>query len=176
MRNEILIYKSKKKATIITVCGLFIALAGWLFLHYTDNSIAGWSFIIFATMCVIFGIGTRLDRKPQIQLTVNGITDMTGLRQEIEWSAIRHVDEFFYIGQYFLRLLVDRGYKPQLVQPTWFYRFDRLYARQGVKAIFLRISFLEISSHKLYRLISAFMKADAAERTKLIDGYTVHWK
>lgn len=176
MDNQILIYKSKKKAAIITFVGLLIALVGWLFLHYADNELAGWCFLIFAFLCVVFGLGTWLDRSPQIVLTENGITEMTGNRIEIEWKAIRHVDEFFYIGQYFLRFLVDRGYKPTLLQPTWFYRFDRLYARQGVKAIFMRISFLELSSSKLERLIAAMVKADVNERARLIIKFAKYVK
>lgn len=172
MRKQIIIYKSKKKAAVITLVGLLIAVAGWLFLRYTDNELAGWCFIIFAFMCVIYGIGTWLDRKPQIVLTANGITEMSGSREEIEWNALRQVDEFFYIGQYFLRLLIDRRYKPSLIQPTWFYRFDRLYAREGVRAIFIRISFLEISSSKLVQLINILMKADLGDRAKLIDKYS----
>lgn len=172
MSNQILIYKSKKKATIIMFAGLLVALAGWLFLRYTDNEIAGWCFLIFAFMYILFGIGTWLDRKPQIMLTANGITDMSGNKQEIEWYAIRQVDDFFYIGQYFMRILIDRGYKPYLNQPTWLYRFDRIYAREGVKAIFMRTSLLEISSSRLYRLVNALMKADEKERKKLISNYT----
>lgn len=172
MSNQILIYKSKKKATIIMFAGLLVALAGWLFLRYTDNEIAGWCFLIFAFMYILFGIGTWLDRKPQIALTATGITDMSGSKQEIEWYAIRQVDDFFYIGQYFMRILIDRSYKPYLNQPTWLYRFDRIYAREGVKAIFMRTSLLEISSSRLYRLVNALMKADEEERKKLISNYT----
>lgn len=173
MSNQILIYKSKKKAAIITFAGLLVALAGWLFLRYTDNEIAGWCFLIFAFMYILFGIGTWLDRKPQIVLTATGITDMTGNQQEIEWYAIRQVDDFFYIGQYFMRLFIDRGYKPYLTQPTWLYRFDRIYAREGVKAIFIRTSLLEISCSQLYHLVNALMKANDEERNKLINNYTI---
>lgn len=169
MSKQIVIYKSKRKATIIALVGLLLIMIGWLFLQYPDNAIAGWSFIIFGAICMIFGIGTRLDRKPYLILTENGITEMFSVREEIAWSAIRQADEFFYIGQYFIRLLVDRNYKPDLIQPTWFYRFDRLYAREGVKAIFIRTSFLAISSVKLVSLINRLMKADATERTRILD-------
>lgn len=170
MRNQIVIYKSKRKATIITLVGLLLIMVGWLFLQYPDNAIAGWSFIIFGSICMIFGVGTRLDRKPYLILTENGISEMFSVREEIEWSAIRQADEFFYIGQYFIRLLVDRSYKPDLIQPTWFCRFDRIYAREGVKAIFIRTSFLQISSVKLVRLINKLMKADATERGRILDN------
>lgn len=170
--NKLAIYKSKKKAALITLFGLLLALAGWLFLRYADNGIVGWSFIILAALCVLFGIGTWFDRKPYIILTPDGIIEMAAVREEIAWSAIRHVDDFFYFGQYFLRLLVDRNYKPDLIRPTWFYRFDRLYAREGVKAIFIRISFLEISSTKLSHLINRLLKADRTQRIKLLSSTT----
>lgn len=173
MSNQILIYKSKKKAAIITFAGLLVALAGWLFLRYTDNEIAGWCFLIFAFMYILFGIGTWLDRKPQIRLTDRGITELSGNQIEIEWNAIRQVDDYFYIGQYFMRILIDRGYKPYQHQPTWLYRFDRIYAREGVKAIFIRTSLLDVSSSKLYRLVNVLMKADEEERNKLINNYTI---
>lgn len=169
MKSKIVIYKSKRKATIILLVGLLLIIIGWLFLQYPDNTVTGWSFIIFGAICTIFGIGTRLDRKPYLILTENGITEMFSVREEIAWSAIRQADEFFYIGQYFIRLLVDRNYKPALIQPTWFYRFDRLYARDGVKAIFIRTSFLEISSVKLAGLINRLLKADTADRPHLLE-------
>lgn len=157
---------------MITLFGFLLALAGWLFLRYADSPLVGWSFIILAILCVIFGIGTWFDRKPYLILTANGITEMSAVREEIEWSAVRQVDDFFYFGQYFLRLLVDRNYKPGLVRPTWFYRFDRLYEREGVKAIFIRISFLEISSAKLSHLINRLLKADRVQRVKLLNSIT----
>lgn len=157
---------------MITLFGFLLALAGWLFLRYADNPVVGWSFIILATLCVIFGIGTWFDRKPYIILTPDGIIEMSAVRENIEWSAVRQVDDFFYFGQYFLRLLVDRNYKPDLVRPTWFYRFDRLYEREGVKAIFIRISFLEISAAKLSHLINRLLKADRVQRIKLLRSTT----
>lgn len=57
MNNQIMIYKSKKKAAIITFVGLLIALAGWLFLHYAHNELAGWCFLIlcFFLCCLRLG-------------------------------------------------------------------------------------------------------------------------
>lgn len=171
MNNKVAIYKSQKKAAMIAVFGLLLAAAGWWFLRYADNVVVAWSFIILGALCVIFGIGNWFDRKPYIILTVDGITEMFALREEIDWNAIRRADDFFYFGQYFLRLLVDRTYKPDLIRPTWFYRFDRLYEREGVKAIFIRISFLEVSSAKLSHLINGMMKADDAGRAKLLENF-----
>lgn len=172
MSSEVAIYKSKKKAAMTAVFGLLLAVAGWLFLRYADNAIVGWSFIMLAGLCVIFGIGNWFDRKPYIILTAAGITEMSALREEIDWDAIRRADDFFYFGQYFLRLLVDRNYKPDLIRPTWFYRFDRLYEREGVKAIFIRISFLEVSSAQLSHLINRMLKADYTHRRELLENFS----
>lgn len=171
MNNRIIIYKSKKKSFIIIGLSLLITVAGTLFLLYTDKNVIGWSFIILSALCLIFGIGSWFDRKPYIIMTETGITEMFGAREEIEWDAIRKVDEFYYRGQFFIRLLTDRNYKPSLIQPTWFYRFDRLYEAEGFKAIFMRISFLEINSIKLSQFINRMIEADIRKRSELLNNF-----
>ena len=141
--NKVVIYKSRSKAILFILVSLLLAIAGKLFLHHPDYYVVGWSFIILSVLCLIFGIGTYFDRKPYIILTENGITEMSDIREEIEWDAILRADEFYYRGQYFIRLLIDRDYKPATVRPTWFWRFDKLYEKNGIKAIFIRIGFYE---------------------------------
>lgn len=173
MNERIEIHRSRKKAAVIVIVGVVFAVVGWVFLHFLFQNVIGWSMILLSALCFLFGIGTLADRKPYIVLTESGITDMTTVKEEIEWDAIRHVDEFYYRGLYFIRLLVDRGYKPSLVQPTWFYRLDRIYEREGVKAIFIRMGFLELNSMQLASLIRRFIQADARQRRELINGYAV---
>lgn len=169
MANRVVLYKSGKKAIGVIVICLLLAVAAWLLLRYTGKEVIGWSFIILAGLCLILGVGTRVDKKPVLILTTNGITDLRGIRQEIEWDAILRADESFYRGQYFVRLLLDRNYKPELVRPTWFLRFDRLYEREGLKAIFIRTGMLEINSIKLCRFIDKMVKSDPARRAELLD-------
>jgi len=113
--KRVVIYKSQKKAIVIMVSSMLILLAGYLLLQYTGKGVVGWSLIIVSGLILILGIGTWFDRKPQIILTSQGITETSNIREEIEWDAIRQVDEFFYRGQSFIRLLVDRNYKPDLL-------------------------------------------------------------
>ncbi len=157
--ERIMIYKSKKKALILTVSGILILLAGYLLLHHTGKGVIGWSIILLSVLMVLLGIGNFFDRKPKLILTSRGITETSSIREEIEWDAIRQVDEFYYRGQYYIRLLVDRNYKPDLLIPTWFYRFDRVYAQQGVKALFIRVSLLDINSVHLSQLIQRMIQA-----------------
>lgn len=171
MDDKIQIYKSRKKIGIIFITGLLLGLGGYLFIRYSDNPVAGWSFTILSALCLLFGVGSWVDRKPGIILTENGILETSGIREEIEWNAIRHADEVFFRGQYFLRLLVDRSYKPALLQPTWFHRFDRLYATEGVKALFIRISYMEVSSMALSRFINRMIKAKAADRPAILEQF-----
>ncbi len=162
--ERFIIYKSKKKALILAVSSLLIALAGYLFMQYTGKEVIGWSIIILSIFILILGIGTFFDRKPKIILTPSGITETSNIREEIEWSAIRQVDEFYYRGQYFIRLLVDRNYKPNLLIPTWFYRFDRMYAQQGLKALFIRVSLLDIGSIRLSQMIQRMVEAHNSDK------------
>lgn len=154
--------------------GLLLALGGWLILRYTGQGVTGWSLLILSLLCVLFGIGSWFDRRPYIVLTTAGITELTGIREEVEWDAIRRVDEFYHRGQYFIRLLTSRDYKPTLLQPTWFHRFDRLYEREGVKAIIIRTGFLEVNSIKLSRLINRMIKADPAQRAEILNNFRLH--
>lgn len=175
MNNKIVIYRSRKKAFIIVGISLLLVIAGWLSLQYMDRNIVGWSFIILSGLCLVFGIGAFFDKKPYIILTANGITELTNIREEIEWDAIWQVDDFYYRGQYFIRLLIDRNYKPSLIQPTWFYRFDRLYEKDEVKALFIRTGFLDVSAIKLARFINKMRKADAKERIVLLNSSPKDW-
>ena len=175
MDSKIVIYQSVKKAILITFLSPILAIAGWLFLQYTDNTTAGWSFIILAGLCLIFGIGTWFDRKPYLILTENGITELSVIREEIEWKAIRQVSDFYYRGQFFVCLLIDREYKPTLIYPTWFHRFDRWYELQNVKAIYIRTGILEINSAQLIRMINSLRKADFITRTKLLQTPFKDW-
>lgn len=168
MDNKLIIYKSSRKAVVIVLSGILFALAGWFFLTFTHSDTVGWSFIILSLFCVVFGIGSFYDRKPYIILTERGLTEMTGIREEIEWSAILQVDEFYYRGQFFIRLLTDRNYKPDLVRPTWFYRLDRIYKQEGLKAIFIRIGYLEVDATQLSQFIDKMIKASDAVDRKLI--------
>lgn len=161
--KRVVIYKSQKKAIVIMVSSMLILLAGYLLLQYTGKGVVGWSLIIVSGLILILGIGTWFDRKPQIILTSQGITETSNIREEIEWDAIRQVDEFFYRGQSFIRLLVDRNYKPDLLFPTWFYRFDRIYAKEGVRALFIRVSILDINSVRLSQMIRQMIKANNRE-------------
>lgn len=162
--EKLIIYKSKKKAVILTITSFLIILASCVLLETTDKNVIGWSLIIISFLTLIFGIGTFFDRKPKIILTDTGITETSTLREEIEWDAILRVDEFFFRGQYFIRLLVDCNYKPDLIFPTWFYRFDRIYAKEGLKALFIRVSFLEISSIRLSQIIQHMINADDKQK------------
>lgn len=172
MVNQVVIYKSQSKAIGFIIFSLLIAGVGWLFLHYGDKDVIAWSFYILAGFCLLFGIGNYFDRKPYIILTDRGITELTNIREEIEWDAILRVDEFYYRGQYFIRLLLDRGYKPATVKPTWFWRFDRLYEKDGIKAIFIRTGYYEVNSLKLAALMQKMIRADAETRTELL--YSFH--
>lgn len=173
MDNKIIIYKSKRKAIGITLVGVLLALAGWLFLRYAQHPVVAWSFIILSVLCLIFGLGSFFDRKPSIILTENGITKMSGEQQEIEWDAIRQVGELYYRSQHFIRLLTERNYKPSEILPTGFYRFERLYEQAGVKAVFIKTSFLEVDSMRLLRFVNNMVKANPEEREKILDKFRV---
>ena len=175
MDHKVVIYQSKKKALLITFLSPVFAIAGWLFLRYAGNTTAGWCFIILAGLCLIYGIGTWLDRKPYLILTEKGITEMSVIREEIEWTAIRRVDDFYFRGQFFVCLLLDRNYKPDLVRPTWFYRLDRIYASQNIKAVYIRTGILQINSAQLIRMINRMRKTDPADRIKLLQKPLKEW-
>lgn len=175
MDNKVVIYKSKSKAFAFIIGSLLLVLAGWLFLQIPDKQVIGWSFIILSVLCLIFGIGTYFDRKPYIVLTEKGITEMSAIREEIEWDAILRVDDFYYRGLYFIRMLVERDYKPASVRPTWFHRFDRLYEKDGIKAIFMRIGYYEVNSIKLAGFMQKMIKADEERRIELLNNFRLYY-
>lgn len=168
---NVVIRKSRKKATATTVAGLLAGIAGGLVLYYVGDRLLGWCFVITAVFTLIYGIGSLFDRKPYIILSESGITDMATVRQEIEWDAVQFADDFFFRGGYFVRLLLRRDYKPQAIPPSRFLRFDRIYESKGMKAIYLRMGGLEADSMRLVALIRRMVAADARQRPEILGGY-----
>ena len=85
-------------------------------------------------------------------------------------TGISSADDFYFRGQYWVRLLLESNYKPQLIRPAWFWRFDRLYESKGVKAVYLRTMGLEIDSMQLVALIRRMKEADVPGRIELLNG------
>lgn len=172
--SQLIIHKSRRKATAVTVAGFLLGIGGGLFLHYAGNAVVGWCFVITAVFALIYGIGSLFDRRPYVVLNEEGITELFSIREQIEWDAIRFVDDFYFRGQYFVRMLLDRRYKPAILSPSWFWRFDRIYEKEGVKAVYIRTSGLEVNSMQLASLIDKMRTADREERAELIDSVGAH--
>lgn len=166
--QQVFIRKSRKTAAGITVVGFLVGIGGALLLQYAGETLVGWLFIITAGFTLIYGFGTLFDRRPSLILNREGITELYTICEPIEWDAILYADDFFFRGQYLVRLLLDRAYKPALVRPTWFWRFDRLYGREGLKAIYIRTSGLEIRAAQLVALIRRMKEADGAQRDEIL--------
>lgn len=158
----------------VTVAGFLLGIGGGLFLHYADNAVVGWCFVITAVFALIYGIGSFFDRRPYVVLDEKGITELFSIREPIEWEAIRFVDDFYFRGQYFVRMLLDRNYKPAILSPTWFWRFDRIYEKEGVKAIYIRTSGLEVNSMQLASLIDKLRSVAEPERAEVIRLVEAH--
>lgn len=171
MDSKVVIYKSKSKAFGFIIASLILVVAGWIFLEIPGRNVVGWSFVILSVLCLIFGIGTYFDKKPYIILTESGVTDMSVFRDEVEWDDILHVDDFYYRGLYFVRLLVARDYMPTSFRPSWFYRFDKLYEKEGLKAIYIRVGFYQVNSIKLASFIRRMIDADAEKRKELLANF-----
>lgn len=170
LRMKMIVRKSRKKAMYIIVAGFLAGIAGGLILYYLHDAVLGWCFVIAAGFTLLYGIGSLSDRRPYIILTENGITETTVIREQIEWEAILYADDFYFRGQYWVRLLLARTYKPQLIRPAWFWQFDRLYESKSVKAVYLRTLGLEINSMQLAALIRKMKEADMPERVELLAG------
>lgn len=169
--SQLIIHKSRRKATVVIVAGFLLGIGGGLFLQYADNAVVGWCFVITALFALIYGFGSYSDRRAYVVITQEGIIELFTIRELVEWDAIRLVDDFYFRGQYFVRLVLDRNYKPAIITPTWFWRFDRIYEREGVKAVYIRTSGLEMNSMQLSSLIDRMRNADAQERAELIERY-----
>ena len=169
--ERLVIHKSRKKAAIITLAGFAVGIAGALFLLEAGEIVVGWCFVIAAAFTLIYGVGSLADRKPHLVLTPHGITDPFTIREEIDWEAIAYADDFFFRGQYVVRLLLRRNYKPDLIRSAWFSRFDGLYG-PDVKAVYLRTGGLELNSLQLVALIRRMIAADVLKRIDLLRSYT----
>ena len=154
-----IVHKSRKKAVCITVAGFLAGIAGGLILYCVRDVVLGWCFVATAGFTLLYGIGSLYDRRPYIVLTEDGITEIFTIR-----------DDFYFRGQYWVRLLLESNYKPQLIRPAWFWRFDRLYESRGVKAVYLRTMGLEIDSMQLVALIRRMKEADVPGRIELLNG------
>lgn len=164
--ERLVIRKSRKKSVAIAAAGLLMGLAGGLLLRAPGNETMGWCFVIAAGFTLLLGFGSLFDRRPYLVLTERGLTDVFSIREEIEWEAIVYVDAVWYRGQYFVRIVLDRGYKADTIRPTMLRRFDGIYASEALKAVYIRTAGLEINSLRLVALIRHLMKANPAERVE----------
>lgn len=164
MDEQIIIRRSKKKAAMILLAGVLPLVAGYLLFVYANDEVFGWILLITAALFFLLGISNLRDRKPQIILTGKGITEPYSIREEIEWDAVLQVDDFFFRGQDFVRMLLPEKYKDGLIRPGWFWRLDPIYAQQGLKAVYIRVSGLEINSRMLAGLIHDIVKTAPEER------------
>ena len=102
-----IVHKSRKKAVCITVAGFLAGIAGGLILYCVRDVVLGWCFVATAGFTLLYGIGSLYDRRPYIVLTEDGITEMFTIRGQIEWEAILYADDFYFRGQYWVRLLLE---------------------------------------------------------------------
>lgn len=107
-----IVHKSRKKAVCITVAGFLAGIAGGLILYCVRDVVLGWCFVATAGFTLLYGIGSLYDRRAYIVLTEDGITEMFTIRGQIEWEAILYADDFYFRGQYWVRLLLESNYKP----------------------------------------------------------------
>lgn len=170
---KMIIRKSRKKAVCVTVAGFLAGVAGGLVLYYVRDAVLGWCLVLTALFALLYGIGSLADRRPYIVLTEEGITELFTICVQIEWDAVRYADDFYFRGQYWVRLLLDGSYKPQLIRSTWFRRFDQLYASKGFKAVYISTIGLEIDSMRLVALIRKMKEADMPRRIELLDRYRI---
>lgn len=169
-----MIYKSGINAVIMTLAGITLGAAAVCFLLLTAEQLLGWCLAISAVFCTIIGADSFLDKKPYIALSEYGITDLSVIREEIEWDAILYVDDFFYRGQDIVRLLVGSDYKPDLIRPSWFNRLDGFYRRQGLKALYIRTNGLDVKSAQLVAFIERMVKAGTDERSYLVERASLY--
>lgn len=164
---NIALRRSRRKAVSITIAGFVIGMVGSLLL-YADDASSGWLLVITAVFTLIYGFGTMGDRRPRIVLDEYGLTELFTVREQIEWEAIRQVNDFWFRGQNRVCLLLDRNYKMEQIQPMHFRRFDRIYESQGLKAIFIDTLGLEIGAHELAVLLERMRTSAPERRTELL--------
>lgn len=168
MDREIALYKSKRKArTIIGVC-IVVLIAGVIILINTDKTVAGWSILLLSVFGLIFGISTFFERKPVIVMDESGISERSFGNDSIEWGAMKSADPFHFRGQYYIRIITDKNYKPSL-PGNRFYRLDRLNDQAGIKTLYLKISMVDANPRKLLLFIREMMKADLYHRRTLLE-------
>lgn len=172
--NPILkIYKSRKKAGYLFLFAVVFVFFGVFLLEDNQRVVIGWSCIILGGFGMLYTLYAWFNRKPQIILSDIGISARTFRNEVIEWDAITASDEFFFRGQYYIRILVDKDYKPQIPRSGWFYRIDRIYAKNGVKAVYLNTNMLDVSSAQLNRFIHKMVLSNDAERKKMLNTASV---
>ncbi len=167
-KMELVIHKSRKKAVCFTVAGFAAGIAGGLVLAYVHDVVLGWCLVLTAVFSTLYGIGTLFDRMPYLVLTERGILETHTIGEEIGWEDILYADDFYFRGQYWVRLLLDRRYRPELLRPSMFRRFDRLYEAKGLRAVYIQTMGLEIDSGRLTALIRKMTAADPQTRHELL--------
>lgn len=167
---ELTIHKSRKKAFVFIVAGIAAGIAAGPVMRCARDTAAGWCLILTAVFTLLYGIGTLCDRSPYLILTERGILETHTLGEEIEWEAVLRADDFYFRGQDWVRLLLDRNDKPQFMRPSMFRRFDRLYDSKRLKAVYIGMLGLEFDSARLTALIREMIAAAPQQRTGLLQA------
>lgn len=168
MSREVKVYKSKRKAATMLLISVVVLIIGVLLVLNTDKQVAGWSIIILSGLGLLLGLSTLLDRMPLISVDETGIADRTQKNETIEWNAIHDANPFHFRGQYYLRIIVDKDYKPSLIGNR-FYRLDRFNDKAGIKALYLKMSLLDADPANLVMFIRAMAHSEPEQRRRLMN-------
>lgn len=165
-----IVHKSRKKAVCITVAGFLAGIAGGLSCTMSAmRFLAGVSWR--RRVLPFYTVSARCTTADPISyLPKTALPRCSRSAGRSNGRPIRYADDFYFRGQYWVRLLLESNYKPQLIRPAWFWRFDRLYESKGVKAVYLRTMGLEMDSMQLVALIRRMKEADVPGRIELLNG------
>lgn len=158
--SDIIIYKSKKKAAYIILLSVVSIIIGILILANNNKPVAGWSIEILGFLFLLYGLYSLFDARPQLIINSDGISSRSHRYELIEWKAVLASGEFWFRGQYYIRLVVPADYKPSLIPALWFYRVDKIYTRTSQKPVYLKVSMLELSSQEIIKIIRSRTKTN----------------
>ncbi|WP_031457256.1 STM3941 family protein [Flavobacterium chungangense] len=175
--TEIKLYKSSwKGARLIALSLPFVIIGTWMILEEqigTFDYIMGWLCVSFFGLGISLGFFVLFDKRPQIIINENGISDRTLKQGEIKWEQIIETYLIDIHNQKFISIVVCETFEFKKKQYKW---AEKLNEFVGTQKLNLNLSQIKIDEIELTELLNKIINSEKKERQNHIRVFSSNQK
>jgi hypothetical protein len=175
--TEIKLYKSSWKGIRLIALSLpFVIIGIWMISKEeigTFDYIMGWLCVSFFGLGIPLGFFVLFDKRPQIIINENGISDRTLKQGEIKWEQIIETYPIDIHNQKFISIIVDETFEFKKKQYKW---AEKLNEFVGAQKLNLNLSQIKIDEIELTELLNKIINSEKNERKNHIRIFSSNQK